>query len=187
MTQKKFFNYFFNILLGVIVLILIIPSWRISFQGWYQGIFMGDVEFRSNLALSIPEETQNWAIFDTKSKLINFSEFKGKTILLNFWATWCPPCRAELPELKEIYLEYQDKVHVVAVTEETIEKIENSGLHKDYDFLYSTPGVPAFFELRSYPTLLIIDKNMQIVFRNEGAGKMNTEKNKAFLDVLIQN
>jgi len=185
MTRRKFFSYFLNALLVLIILILIIPGWRISFQGWYQGLFMSEVEFTSNVDLSIPETAQNWALFDDKSNLTNFSDLAGKPIILSFWATWCPPCRAELPELKTINDQYKNQLNVIAVTEEPIEDIEKSGLSEDYSFLYSTPGIPDFFEIKSYPTLLIIDKEMKIRFKNIGAGKMNTEKNRRFLESLI--
>ncbi|MBK9591397.1 MAG: hypothetical protein IPO32_07795 [Crocinitomicaceae bacterium] len=65
-------------------MILIVPSWRISFQGWFQGLFMSEVEFRSELSESIPEKDRNWALFDTQNKLYNFDEFKGKPIVLSF-------------------------------------------------------------------------------------------------------
>ncbi|MBK6950462.1 MAG: TlpA family protein disulfide reductase [Crocinitomicaceae bacterium] len=100
--KRKITDYIFNALLVIIVLILIVPSWRISFQGWFQGLFMSEVEFKSELSESIPEKERNWALFDTENKLYNFDEFKGKPIVVSFWATWCPPCRAELPELQEL-------------------------------------------------------------------------------------
>lgn len=185
--SKKIWNYFFNALLILVVLILIIPSWRISFQGWYSGLFMSEVEFETTVLSPIPEAEQNWALFNLESELINFHDLKGQPILLSFWATWCAPCRAELPELKEIKTEFNNQLSVIAVTEETLEVIENSGLHNDYNFLYFTPGIPDFFEITSYPTLILIDSEMNIVFRNEGAGKLNTQKNRQFLESLIRN
>ena len=187
LSRKKIWNYFWNILLVAVVLILLVPSWRVAFQGWWQSLFMRDVEFNTNFELPIPDEDQDWAIFNMKSELINFKDFSEKPVILSFWATWCPPCRAELPELKALHDLYKNKLNVVAVSEETIEKIQNSGLHEDYDFLYSTPGIPDFFEVSSYPTLLVIDSEMKIVFRSEGAGKMNSEKNHDFLEKLIRN
>lgn len=183
-AKRKITDYIFNALLVIIVLILIIPSWRISFQGWFQGLFMSEVAFRSEIRDSIPEKDQNWALFDTQNKLYNFSEFKGKPIVLSFWATWCPPCRAELPELSDLKSEMKGDVHILAVSEESIDVILNSGLHEDYDFLFSTPQIPAFYKVESYPTLVVIDKKMNIVFRNSGAGELNTEANKLFLKNL---
>jgi thiol-disulfide isomerase/thioredoxin len=184
--KRKITDYIFNALLVIIVLILLIPSWRISFQGWFQGLFMAEVEFRSELAESIPEQEQNWALFDTENKLHNFADFEGKPIVLSFWATWCPPCRAELPELKELKNEMKNSIYVIAVSEEPIDVIQNSGLPLDYDFLFSTPQIPAYYKVDSYPTILVIDKKMTIVFRNKGAGSLNTTENKSFLKNLIQ-
>ncbi|MBK6527153.1 MAG: TlpA family protein disulfide reductase [Crocinitomicaceae bacterium] len=184
--KRKITDYIFNALLVIIVLILIVPSWRISFQGWFQGLFMSEVEFKSELSESIPEKERNWALFDTENKLYNFDEFKGKPIVLSFWATWCPPCRAELPELQELKNEMKGSIHVIAVSEESMEVIQNSELPLDYDFLFNTPQIPAYYKVDSYPTLLVIDKKMNIVFRNKGAGSLNTEENKSFLKNLIR-
>lgn len=174
-----------NALLVVIVLILFVPSWRISFQGWFQGLFMAPVEFKSEFKTAIPDKTKNWALFDMNSQLFNFAEFEGTPIILSFWATWCPPCRAELPELKALNQEMKGKIILLAVSEEGIDVIKNSSLHLDYDFLYSTQLIPPFFEIESYPTLLVIDRKMNIVFKNKGAGELNTDQNKQFLQNLI--
>ncbi|MBK6950461.1 MAG: hypothetical protein IPH24_00025 [Crocinitomicaceae bacterium] len=77
-------------------------------------------------------------------------------------------------------------IHVIAVSEESMEVIQNSELPLDYDFLFSTPQIPPYYKVDSYPTLLVIDKKMNIVFRNKGAGSLNTEENKSFLKNLIR-
>lgn len=184
--KRKFFDYFLNALLVIIILILIIPSWRVSFQGWFQSVFMGSVNFEKSISEPIPPNASNWALFDMKAQMHNFNDFKGKPIVLSFWATWCPPCRAELPELKELKEEFSDQIHLIAASEETIETIQQSGLDNTYSFLYSTPGYPTFFKIDTYPTLMIIDKKMNIVFKNIGAGKVNTESNRNFIKSLIE-
>lgn len=185
LAKRKIFDYSFNVLLVVIVLILLIPSWRISFQGWFQSFFLSSVEFKVENREAIPVAEQNWALFDTQNKMYNFADFKGKPILLSFWATWCPPCRAELPELEDLKEEMQDKIHVLAVSSESIDVILNSELQNDYNFLFSSPQIPDFYKIDTYPTLLVIDKKMNIVFRNKGAGELNTDENRAFLQNLI--
>lgn len=182
--KRKIIDYSLNALLVAVVLILLIPSWRISFQGWFQGIFMPEAEFKKELEEKIPDEAQNWVLFDMNDQMHNFKDFGNKPILLSFWATWCPPCRAELPELKDIYQELNQEIHVIAVSEENTEVIRNSGLHESYPFLYSTTGIPAFYKVSAYPTLLIIDRDMTIVYRNKGAAEMNTPENKLFLKNL---
>lgn len=185
--KKKIFNYLLNFLLVIIVLILLIPSWRISFQAWYNGLFLNEVEFSSNAPLALTADEQNWALFNMENELINFADLKGKPIVLSFWATWCAPCRIELEEIKQLEKDFSAKIHFVSASVETIDRIKQSGLHEEYDFLYSTPAYPSFINVTSYPTLLIIDSRMNQVFKTEGAGKLDTQKNINFLNQLVQN
>lgn len=182
--KQKLKDYFFNTLLVVVVLILLIPSMRVRFQGWFQSFFLSDAIITKQMNQSIEASVLNWQLFDTQYQLHAFSEFTSKPIVLSFWATWCPPCRAELPELKELNEELKNKLHVVAVSEESVDIILKSELAEDYNFLYSTQSIPASFKVNSYPTLLIIDKNFNIVYRQEGAANLNTEANKNFLNSL---
>lgn len=184
LTRKKIFDYSLNALLVLIILMLFIPSWRVGFQGWFQGLFLGEAEFKKEIREKIPDKDKNWAIFDMQKNMVNFAELEGKPIVLSFWATWCGPCRAELPELHGLYNALKNTAHVLAVSEESHEIIEETGLQNTYPFLYNTPGIPAFFEVSAYPTLLIIDKHMHIVFRNKGAAGLNTEVNIQFIQSL---
>lgn len=176
-----------TVALVVIVLIMIIPKWRVSFQGWVQGFFLSDLEFETSFAYPIPSEAEEWALKHTSGEVFLFQEFLSKPIVLSFWATWCPPCRAELKELKTLKAFYDPSIHFIAVSEESPETIQKSGLNTDYDFLYSTNRIPAFFNVNAYPTLCIIDKNGQLIFQHTGAGGLSTEKNKLFLNGLIEN
>lgn len=182
--KRKIIDYSLNALLVGIVLILLIPSWRISFQGWFQGLFMPEATFEKQTEEKIPEEAKNWALFDMNDQLHNFRDFGNKPIVLSFWATWCPPCRAELPGLGDLFNQMHQDIHVLAVSEETPEVIQNSGLHEDYPFLYSTTGIPSYYQVDTYPTLLIIDNGGSIVFRQHGASEINTPANRLFLKNL---
>ena len=54
-----------------------------------------------------------WELKDLDDKAVKLSDFKGKVVLLNFWATWCPPCRQEIPDLVALQNQYKDKGLVV--------------------------------------------------------------------------
>ena len=185
LTRKKIISYISNLALVIIILILFVPSWRVAFQGWFQGIFMDDIQLEVQSSQQIPQGVRRWEIFDLNSQIYSFEEFSGKPIILSFWATWCSYCRPEMKEINELKLQYGDKMNYVSVSDEDLEIIENSGLGEDYDFLYFTPSIPSYLEVNSYPTLLILNKDMEIIYRHTGAGGLNTEENKSFFDRLI--
>jgi thiol-disulfide isomerase/thioredoxin len=59
---------------------------------------------------------------------------KGKVVILNIWATWCPPCRVEMPELDKLQKAYPDKLSVIAVSDETLDKVREFNQAHPYSF-----------------------------------------------------
>lgn len=182
----KIWKWSTTALLIIIGLIVLIPSWRIAFQGWYQSWFLDEVVFNNASSSAIDEEAKNWQLFDQDDQLYQLEDFKGQPIVLNFWATWCPSCRAELPEIEALKSTANQNVKFLAVTTETPEAVEQTGLHKDYDYIYYCQDYPRYFQIEVYPTLIILNKNLEIVFRQNGAGAVNNEKNVAFLNALTK-
>ncbi|MBS1234910.1 MAG: thiol:disulfide interchange protein, partial [Nitrospirae bacterium] len=65
----------------------------------------------------INSRAPDFTIKDLAGKNISLSAFKGKVVLLNFWATWCPPCRAEMPALNKLYREKKNRgLEIIAVS-----------------------------------------------------------------------
>ena len=93
---------------------------------------------------------------------ITLSDLKGKTVLVNFWATWCPPCRAEMPSMETMYGEFAgEEFEILAVdlqeSEKTVRKFVED---KEYTFpiLLDTNGrVGSLYGARSIPTTYLID------------------------------
>lgn len=184
---KRISKYLVNFLLLTIVLILIIPSWRVAFQTWYQSLTLTDIEMQANLGESIPEDAKNWAIFNSNQEMINFAELEGQPIVLTFWATWCSACRAEMPSVLDLKERVDSEINFVSVTTESQQTLEDSGLNDAYDFLYCCQEYPDFYDIQYFPTTLVIDKNMRIVFRSQGAGDLDNDKNIKFLEGLLEN
>lgn len=180
-------KYGSSLLIGVILLILIIPSWRVSFLGWYQGLLASDIELKITKMEHVPSEYWEWEITQTNGQGFHVKSLYNRPAVIAFWATWCPSCRVELAEMTELQAIYPDDFYFLAVTEESTEVIQNSGLDKKYNFLYSTNKFPDFFEIKSYPTLCIITSYGYLIFKHEGAGELNNKKNIQFLNSLIEN
>ena len=113
----------------------------------------------------------DFSLSDQFGNIHTLSDYKGKTIFLNFWATWCPPCRAEMPEIQEIYEEYgfnEEDVIILGVaspnygqegSEEDIAAfMEENGY--TYPVAMDTGGLISYeYGISAYPTTFMIDAN----------------------------
>lgn len=119
----------------------------------------------------------DFTVTDKNGNKVKLSDFFGKPIVLNFWASWCPPCRKEMPEFNKVYAQVKDDVLFLMVDmvdgqRETIARgkkfIENSG----YSFpIYfdETQEAAYTYGISSIPTTLFIDKNGNISNSYQGA------------------
>lgn len=122
---------------------------------------------------TIVEGSIDFTVTDLDGKTVSFSEFRGKTVILNIWATWCGPCLKEIPDLKEINLEYKDKGVVVlgvlldSESPEAAKPIVEQ-LKIDYPTWYGNDAFAKQFGVQAFPTTVIIDKNGKAVSQNVG-------------------
>jgi cytochrome c-type biogenesis protein len=127
----------------------------------------------------------NFTITDLDGKTVEFSQYRGKTVLLNIWATWCGPCLKEIPDLKEIHRDYKDKGVVVlgvlldSESPEAAKPIVIDQLKIDYPTWYGNDDFAKQFGIQAFPTTVIIDKNGKVVSQN--LGLQNKER---FLNLL---
>jgi cytochrome c biogenesis protein CcmG/thiol:disulfide interchange protein DsbE len=106
-------------------------------------------------------------------KSIKLSDYHGKVVIVDFWATWCPPCRKGIPDLIEIQKEYGNDVVVIGISMDTDTKrdvapfIQQMGIN--YLVAYADAGVvQSYGGVESIPTSFVIDKNGNIVDNHIG-------------------
>lgn len=110
---------------------------------------------------------------DMDGNLVKLSDYRGKKVFLNFWASWCPPCKVEMPHLKEFSMA-QDDVVVLGVNVTTSEtdlanvQIFLDEFNVDYTNLYGTQKMFNLYRVQSLPTSYIIDSQGMIQERIVG-------------------
>lgn len=118
-------------------------------------------------------EAPDFSLKDMNGKQVTLSEFKGKALILNFFATWCPPCRAEIPDFIKLQDAYAAKgFSVIGVSlvgaSESKEFALKAGVN--YPILIDDNKVSNLYgPIRSIPTTFIIDKDMKIVKKYMGS------------------
>ncbi len=133
-------------------------------------------------------EGYDWNLTSMGGDELNFSRSEGKVVLVNLWATWCPPCVAEMPSLQKLYDQYGDRVDFYFVSSETSEKLENFLQKKKYNFpvYIESNAPPAMLQTRAVPTTYLISKEGKVVINETGAANWNSKKVHVILDALLQ-
>lgn len=118
----------------------------------------------------------------------NLNDFRGKVIFMNFWATWCPPCIAEMPFINKLYQQTNNKdvVFVMISTDGNLEKVQKFIQRKGFHFpVYLLAGpLPQEFHSDVIPTTFILSKDGTIVSRHNGMANYDTSRFKNFLQEL---
>jgi peroxiredoxin len=112
---------------------------------------------------------------DMNGNDVRLSDYRGKVVLLEFWATWCPPCRASIPGIEKIFETYKDKglvVLAVSLDEGGWDSVKSfiSSNRMTYTVLKGNDDVSASYQVRTIPMMLIVDKEGRISKRYLGFG-----------------
>lgn len=142
------------------------------------------------VGLEVEERAPSFELTTLDGEKISSDDLKGKKVLLNFWATWCPPCKEEMPDMQNLYEEYKDEdVAVVGVnvtsTEKNREDVEK--FVKEYQLTFpilmdELGEVTHQFEILSFPTTYFIDSDG--VIRSKVIGALSKEKMYAEMNLL---
>lgn len=198
---KKLFEKFNNMKkhLGTLKkiggILLIISGLIMSFNG----INKINESRKDNYKAEVENKTENnkvkaldFTLYDQYRKEHKLSDYKGKTVFLNIWATWCPPCKAEMPHIEELYNEYNKNNEDVIILGVSTPNLGNEGDEKHIskflkDNEYTFPVVfdnnadlIYGYSIQSFPSTFIIDKEGYV--REYVPGAMDKETMKSLIE-----
>ena len=146
-------------------------------------VFANDVSEIKNIVIHKDLKVYDNVIFlDKNDKKINIKEFNGNLLLLNFWATWCAPCKEEMPSLDRLQVNQNLsnlKIFAINVSQENKKKVDSffEDLNiKNFDPYFDAPTTLAkTFTLRGVPTSILIDKDGKEFARIMGSIDFNDQ------------
>tara|TARA_A100001037_G_scaffold305049_1_gene343791 strand:- start:1336 stop:1968 length:633 start_codon:yes stop_codon:yes gene_type:complete len=129
---------------------------------------------------------------DLENNISTIQNFKGKNLFVNYWATWCNPCLAEMPYMVELYEKYKNEedIKFLFLSREDLKTIKNY-IPKDENLqklpIYKIITDDEFFATSGIPTTFIIDSTGEVIVKDVGTAFWNDESVFKFIDSLIGN
>ncbi|HZW78290.1 MAG TPA: TlpA disulfide reductase family protein [Flavobacteriaceae bacterium] len=176
-----------NLLFGIFLLLMVFPQTRMPIMVTVQRL----IAFSPSETSEEKRETLNnydWTIFNRENNAVNLAEFEGEVVIINFWATWCPPCVAEMPSFQKLYSDYQDQVSFLFVTSEDNSPVEKFLEKHGYELpvYFQKFAAPAELDSRALPTTFVLTRKGEIAVKETGVADWNSKKIRNLLDKLIQ-
>ena len=177
-----------NIVFLIFIAILIIPQTRQPIQvllhkglSYINQSSLIDKENRTVVTYS------KWELISDTNTRLDFRDTEGKVIFINFWATWCPPCIAEMPSLQDLYTDYNEKVVFLFVTSDDFQTVQRFKSKKGFNFkvYQSLNEIQETLTTVSIPRTFVINKKGEIVIDESGAIDWNSDSVRSQLELLI--
>ncbi len=164
-------------------------GWHTEVIGTLQRGILATGIFRPDVSVDESEFVKaefNMPLITLNGDRTNLREYEGKTIFLNFWATWCPPCIAEMPNIQKLYEDFQDSEDIVFVMlslDEDPEKARAFMERKEFSMpVYFLAGrQPGVYNSTVVPTTYVISPEGYIVTEKRGMANYNTVSFREFL------
>jgi len=180
LTTSNLLNGVFAV--AIIILLISAPAKALLIKGLMKiGFFQPDI---TSGKATQPAPDLN--LVNQNGQIMSLSSLKGKVVVINFWATWCPPCIAEMPTVNQLYTQLRPDADIVIIPVDA-----DNNFSKSVPFMVknkfvlpvynTTSQIPEGLFAGALPTTVIIDKFGKIVFRHEGAADYT---NKEFIKYL---
>jgi thiol-disulfide isomerase/thioredoxin len=181
-----------NITTALLVVLLLVMIFKPEAKAWLIQGLMKIGLFQPAIPKT-PVSGNAINLFDTHiqftgidGQIVQLSDLRGKVVFINFWATWCPPCIAEMPSVNTLYEQFRNNPQVVFLIVDADAQLDKAKQFMDkhnYSLpLFSThSNIPDDIYKGTLPTTVIINKKGEIVFKQEGAADYTNQKLVQFI------
>lgn len=122
---------------------------------------------------------------DVNGNMVALEQFRGKKVFVNLWASWCPPCKREMPSIQKLYqsVDSSKAAFVLLSLDEQFDKAKDyiSSANLQLPVYYPAGNLPALFNVESIPTTFIFDEKGALIKRVDGSEDYDTEAFRAML------
>jgi len=186
-----------KITVSIIVLLLPLAGLMLSREGFprkQETPAMTEDELLKKLSIEKFDKktpADDFTLKNLEGNQVTLRDFRGKVVFLNFWATWCPPCRLEMPTMEELHQEFGNQGLAILAVNYREGPEEIKAFFKEHRLTFTALLDPEgkIFDLYrawSLPTTLFINKNGEIVGRVVGYRDWHSEQARAFFRQLLE-
>jgi thiol-disulfide isomerase/thioredoxin len=182
--KRTYLILFSLVVLGGVVLFSPLKFYTFKYANRFLSYNTTPVEEREQAVLT----AQDWRLTGREGAVFNLAEHREEVLVINFWATWCPPCIQEMPDLQRLYAEYGDKVTFVFVARDRADRVwpflEKNGYRLPVYLENSL--TPEILYHTSIPSTYIVDKKGVIRMAKNGAYDWYSDSIRELLDTLLK-
>jgi thiol-disulfide isomerase/thioredoxin len=167
------------VIYGLLLLLVFSPgvkSWLLQ-QAVSTGLFKAKIKKEGVEKSAVP---YSFSFINEQQQQVDIASLKGKVVFINFWASWCPPCRAEMPSLNQLFKELRDdsRFAILFLNEDEDQQKGKDYLKKnnfEIPFQYANGGVPSTIFSGTLPTTVVLNKEGKLVMKHTGIAKYDNE------------
>jgi len=189
-----------RVLLLLAVLVVLLAAAGIAYKSLSADVEMDNLSTGETVSANVPEASEeapaqelapDFTVYDREGNAHSLSDFRGQPVIVNFWASWCGPCKSEMPDFEEKFREYGEEIQFLMVNltdghQETVESASSFVDGQGYTFpVYfdSDYSGAAAYAVNAVPATYFIDAEGVLVAYGKGA--MSAEVLQKGIDMLI--
>ncbi|HEC42086.1 MAG TPA: TlpA family protein disulfide reductase [Bacteroides sp.] len=187
--EKSAFRITSDMLFYLLILAVLLPFSRKHVATGFNKILMHrPAIINEAMQIKLTDADYEWKLVEMDGTLIPFSAFRGRVVFLSIWATWCPPCRAEMPNIQRLYDEYGDRLVMILASNEEEDRVRQFLNDNGYDLpVYRmVQNPPEVFQTSSIPTTFLITQDGKVTIRKTGAARWDGNFFKSYLDDILE-